>query len=115
MHAAVDAIGSHQWPPPHKTSLTCTELPDTSYMGQMTLHSFPALGIMSEQFTSHSEGHQGSDLPLEAVGGDAGVVAGIAAGDFGEVELTVPLVHMRWQLSPIYRGRHRHKGISRWG
>lgn len=62
---------------------------------------------MSKQFTGHSEGHQGSDLPLEAVWGDAGVVASIAAGDFGEVELTVPLLHMRWQLSPICRGRQR--------
>lgn len=51
--------------------------------------------MMSEWFTGHSEGHQSSDLPLEAVGGDARVVAGVAAGDFGEVELAVPLLHAR--------------------
>lgn len=49
---------------------------------------------MSERFTGHSEGHQGSDLPLQAVGGDARVVAGVAAGDFSEVELAIPLLDM---------------------
>lgn len=63
--------------------------------------------MMTERFTGHSEGHQGSDLPLEAVGGDARVVAGIAAGDFGEVELAVPLLHTGWQLSSVCRGRQR--------
>lgn len=55
--------------------------------------------------TCYSEGHQGSDLPLEAVGGDAGVVAGVAAGDFGEVELAVPLLHAGRYLSSVCRGR----------
>lgn len=41
--------------------------------------------MMSEWFTGNSEGHCGSDLPLEAVGGDACVVASIAVGNFGEV------------------------------
>lgn len=51
--------------------------------------------MTSEWFTGHSEGHQSPDLPLEAVGGDARVVAGVAAGDFGEEELAVPLLHVR--------------------
>lgn len=63
--------------------------------------------MMSELFTGHSESHQGSDLPLQAVGSDAGIVAGIAAGDFGEVELAVPLIHVRRQLSSVCRGRQR--------
>jgi len=54
--------------------------------------------------TGHSEGHQGSDLPLQAVGGDASVVAGVAAGDFGEVELTISLFHVRGQLTSVCRG-----------
>lgn len=48
----------------------------------------------SWEFTGHSEGHQGSDLPLQAVGGDAGVVASVAAGDFSEMKLAVPLFHV---------------------
>lgn len=48
-------------------------------------------GIMT--LTRHSEGHHRSDLPLEAVGGDAHVVAGVAAGDFGEDELAAPLLN----------------------
>ncbi|TNN61324.1 hypothetical protein EYF80_028451 [Liparis tanakae] len=63
--------------------------------------------MMSELFTCHNEGHKGSDLPLGAVGGDAGIVAGIAADDFGEVELAVPLCHPGWQLSSVCRGRQR--------
>lgn len=62
---------------------------------------------MSERFTGHSEVHHGSDLPLQAVGGDARVVASIAAGNFGEVELAVPLLHARRQLSSVCRGRQR--------
>lgn len=62
---------------------------------------------MSERFTGYGEGHQGSDLPLEAVGGDAGVVAGIASSDFGEMELAVSLLHVRRQLSSVCRGRQR--------
>ncbi len=57
------------------------------------------------QLTGHSEGHHSSDLPLEAVGGDTRVVAGVTACDFGEVELAVPLLHVRWQLSSVCRGR----------
>lgn len=63
--------------------------------------------MMSECFTGHNEGHQGSYLPLVGVGGDAGVVAGIGAGDFGEVELAVPLLHVRWHISSVCRGRQR--------
>lgn len=63
--------------------------------------------MISEQFTGHSEGHQCSNLPLEAVGGDARVVAGVTAGDFGEVEMAVPLLYARWQLSSVCRGRQR--------
>lgn len=45
------------------------------------------------RLTRHSKGHHRSDLPLEAVGGDAHVVAGVPAGDFGEDELAAPLLH----------------------
>lgn len=83
------------------------------------LSQVPASRMMSERFTGHSEGHQGSDLPLEAVGGDAGVVSGVAAGDFGEVELAVPLLHARRQLSSVCRGRQRdaqgQRGVRRAG
>lgn len=68
--------------------------------------------MMSERFTSNGEGHRGSDLPLEAVGGDACVVASVAAGNFGEVELAVPLVHAWRQLSSICRKRQRE---AQWG
>lgn len=71
--------------------------------------------MMSKRLTGHSEGHQGSDLPLEAVGGDAGVVAGVAAGDFGEVKLPVPLVDVRRQLSSVCRGRQRDTQASECG
>lgn len=57
--------------------------------------------MLSECFTCHSEGHHGSDLPLEAVGGDAGVVTSVTATDFGEVELSVFLLHVRRQLSSV--------------
>lgn len=63
--------------------------------------------MMSERFTGHSEGDRGSDLPLQAVGGDARVVATVAAGDFGEVKLAVPLLHVRRQLSSVCRRRQR--------
>lgn len=46
-------------------------------------------------FTCHSEGDQGSDLPLQAVGGNAGVVASVATSDFGEAELAVPLIQVQ--------------------
>lgn len=62
---------------------------------------------MSERFTSHSEGHHSSDFPLEAIGGNARIVAGITAGHFGELKLAISLLHMRWQLSSICRGRQR--------
>lgn len=45
------------------------------------------------RLTRHSEGHHRSDLSLEAVGGDAHVVAGVAAGNFGKDELAAPLLH----------------------
>lgn len=60
--------------------------------------------MTGEGFTGHSEGHQGCYLPLQAVGGDAGVVAGVAASDFGEAELAVPLIHVRRQLSSVCGG-----------
>lgn len=63
--------------------------------------------MMSERFTGHSEGDHGPDLPLQAVGGDARVVATVAAGNFGEVKLAVPLLHVRRQLSSVCRGRQR--------
>lgn len=61
-------------------------------------------------FTCDGECNQRSDLPLQAVGGDAGVVPGVAAGHFGEVKLPVPLLHVLRQLSPVCRGRQRHRG-----
>lgn len=45
--------------------------------------------------TGHSEGHQGSDLPLQAVGCDACVVSSVISCDFSEVKLAVPLIHVR--------------------
>lgn len=62
---------------------------------------------MREWFTGYGEGHKGPDLPLEAVGGDAGVVASVASSDFGETELAVFLLDVRRQLSSICRGRQR--------
>lgn len=59
--------------------------------GELFLSQCPGFEIM--RLTRHSEGHHRSDLPLEAVGGDAHVVAGVAAGDFGEDELAAPLLH----------------------
>lgn len=61
------------------------------------------------RLTRHSEGHHRSDLPLEAVGGEAHVVAGVAAGDFGEDELAAPLLHAGRELSSVCRGRQRCK------
>lgn len=63
--------------------------------------------MMSERFTGHSEGDHGSDLPLQAVGGDARVVATVAAGHFGEVKLAVPLLYVRRQPSSVCRRRQR--------
>lgn len=62
---------------------------------------------MRQWFTGYSEGHKGPDLPLEAVGGDAGVVASVASSDFGETELAVFLLDVRRQLSSICRGSQR--------
>lgn len=56
------------------------------------------------RLTRHSERHHCSDLPLEAVGGHAHVVAGVAAGDFGEDELAAPLLHAGRELSSVCRG-----------
>lgn len=70
--------------------------------------------MMRELFTGHSEGHHGSDLPLEAVGCGARVVAGVAPGDFGEAELAVPLLHVRRQLTSVCRGRQRDTQ-GQWG
>lgn len=62
---------------------------------------------MRQWFTGYGEGHKGPDLPLEAVGGDAGVVASVASSDFGETELAVFLLDVMRQLSSICRGSHR--------
>lgn len=62
---------------------------------------------MRRWFTGYGEGHKGPDLPLEAVGGDAGVVASVASSDFGETELAVFLLDVRRQLSSICRGSQR--------
>lgn len=62
---------------------------------------------MRQWFTGYGEGHKGPDLPLEAVGGDAGVVASVASSDFGETELAVFLLDVRRQLSSICRGSQR--------
>lgn len=62
---------------------------------------------MRQWFTGYGEGHKGLDLPLEAVGGDAGVVASVASSDFGETELAVFLLDVRRQLSSICRGSQR--------
>ena len=43
--------------------------------------------------TCHAECHQRPDLPLQGVGGDAGVVAGVAAGHLGEDQLAVALLN----------------------
>lgn len=63
--------------------------------------------MMRQWFTGYGEGHKGPDLPLEAVGGDAGVVASVASSDFGETELAVFLLDVRRQLSSICRGSQR--------
>lgn len=60
-----------------------------------------------EWFTGHSEGHHSPNLPLEAVGGRAGVVAGVTAGHFGEVKMTVLLLQVGRQLSSVCRGGRR--------
>lgn len=62
---------------------------------------------MRQWFTGYGEGHKGPDLPLEAVGGDAGVVASVASSDFGETELAIFLLDVRRQLSSICRGSQR--------
>lgn len=62
---------------------------------------------MRQWFTGYGEGHKGPDLPLEAVGGDAGVVASVASSDFGETELAVFLLDVRRQLSSVCRGSQR--------
>lgn len=62
---------------------------------------------MRQWFTGYGEGHKGPDLPLETVGGDAGVVASVASSDFGETELAVFLLDVRRQLSSICRGSQR--------
>lgn len=62
---------------------------------------------MRQWFTGYGEGHKCPDLPLEAVGGDAGVVASVASSDFGETELAVFLLDVRRQLSSICRGSQR--------
>lgn len=109
-----------------KTTHRCTKTTSASDVAPMTNTMGRPLSFKSPCFvpgrwcelllTGHSQGHQGSNLPLEAVGSDAGVVAGVAPCDFGEVQLAVLLLHMRRQLSSVCRGRqrdtHKEKGGS---
>lgn len=54
--------------------------------------------------TCHSKLDMGTDLALEPIGGDTGVVAGIIAGHPGEVQRPSVVCHPLWEAAPICRG-----------